>query len=203
MVVAVALLLWLIAATFVTIDLITAGSSPVRLSYLVCFGAGFFAVVAVQWKWSTSSSWLKAPQVSIAASFGRTMRIGSLSSRSRSARSGVGRQGRLDPQCNIAQLSSTRHNTFQLSTARHSTAPPVARQLARAMRSGSSSLLPKSVRSGFRRQGRLDPQCNSARYSSTRHDTFDFSTARRSTAQPVARYITIVTLSIAIARRPS
>ena len=71
------------------------------------------------------------------------------------------------------------------------------------MRSGSSSLLPKSVRSGFRRQGRLDPQCNSARYTSTRHVTFDFSTARRRTAPPVARYVTIVTLRIAIARRPS
>ena len=56
-------------------------------------------------------------------------------------------------------------------------------QLARAMRSGSSSSRSKSVRAGFRRQGRLDPQCNSARHSSTRHDTFELSAARHSTTQ--------------------
>ena len=56
-------------------------------------------------------------------------------------------------------------------------------QLARAMRSGSSSSRSKSVRAGVGRQRRLDPQCNSARHSSTRHDTFELSAARHSTTQ--------------------
>ena len=51
-------------------------------------------------------------------------------------------------------------------------------------------------------KGRLDPQCNRAQHSSTRHDTFQLSTARHNAAQPVARHITIFTLSIVIARRP-
>jgi hypothetical protein len=59
MVVAVALLLWPIATTSATIEFVTAGSSPVRLFYLVCLTVGLFAVVAALLKWSTGSSWSK------------------------------------------------------------------------------------------------------------------------------------------------
>ena len=70
-----------------------------------------------------NSSWLRAPHVSIATSSGRVMRSDSSSLRSKSVRPGFGGHGRVDPQRNRAQHSSAQHDKFQVSTARHSTAP--------------------------------------------------------------------------------
>ena len=77
-----------------------------------------------------SSSWSSAPRVSIGASSGRATGYGSSSLRSRSVRPGVGCQGRLDPQRNRAQHTPAQHDTFQVSTARHGTAQPLAQYIA-------------------------------------------------------------------------
>ena len=52
----------------------------------------------------------------------------------------------------------------------------------RFMRSDSSSLRSKSVRSGFGGHARVDPQRSRAQRSSAQHGKFQVSTARRSTA---------------------
>ena len=58
----------------------------------------------------------------------------------------------------------------------------IATSSGRVMRSDSSSLRSKSVRSGFGGHARVDPQRSRAQRSSAQHGKFQVSTARRSTA---------------------
>ena len=58
----------------------------------------------------------------------------------------------------------------------------IATSSGRFMRSDSSSLRSKSVRSGFGGHARVDPQRSRAQRSSAQHGKFQVSTARRSTA---------------------